>query len=271
MSDLFDNLVKRSAGPAETLRPKLPSMFESPAAAASAPPGDLLVEDREQEAPTPRAFEKRRNEPKWEDVTPWVDELRPPVKTERLVEPTTARVPTPQVARPVIAAPEPPEPVQATKNRENEPEEVRRARQPKSAQPVAEQPESPVIRQPARRDQPLEETFRRPARAEMPAAKPRIREDSQELTPQAPLESRRHREPPEPPRLIEPRLTPRAEARRTVAAQARRFEEPTIHVTIGRVEVRATLPASEPTKERRAPAVMPLEEYLRSRRSRDAV
>ncbi len=42
--------------------------------------------------------------------------------------------------------------------------------------------------------------------------------------------------------------------------------EPTIQVTIGRVEVRATHPAAPVApRERRAPAAMSLEEYLRGR------
>jgi hypothetical protein len=40
---------------------------------------------------------------------------------------------------------------------------------------------------------------------------------------------------------------------------------PTIHVTIGRVEVRATVPAAPASKPRPAPQTMSLDDYLRQR------
>ena len=48
------------------------------------------------------------------------------------------------------------------------------------------------------------------------------------------------------------------------ATEAR--SEPTIHVSIGRVEVRATTDGSRPLKQRSASPVMSLDEYLRARR-----
>jgi hypothetical protein len=44
--------------------------------------------------------------------------------------------------------------------------------------------------------------------------------------------------------------------------------EPTIHVTIGRIEVRAMPPQQSPSRERAVSPVMSLEEYLLSRQKR---
>lgn len=47
----------------------------------------------------------------------------------------------------------------------------------------------------------------------------------------------------------------------------RQVEKPSIHVTIGRVEVRATLPPAAPQRQVRQPRVMSLDEYLHQRAS----
>jgi hypothetical protein len=60
---------------------------------------------------------------------------------------------------------------------------------------------------------------------------------------------------------VRPYLEPAPPVPSAAAAQP----EPTIQVTIGRIEVRATPPAQPPPKQRSAPPVMSLEEYLRQR------
>ncbi|MFL6196542.1 MAG: hypothetical protein ACJ75H_20340 [Thermoanaerobaculia bacterium] len=63
-----------------------------------------------------------------------------------------------------------------------------------------------------------------------------------------------------------PQLQPRVVAERPAFAPEREAPEPVIHVTIGRIEVRATAAPKAPARER--PAARPavdLEEYLRQR------
>jgi hypothetical protein len=74
----------------------------------------------------------------------------------------------------------------------------------------------------------------------------------------------------QPPRsAIEPRLAPRsAEVRRSAASSQFKPAEPTIQVTIGRIEVRATAQPPSARRERTASPVMSLDEYLRSREKR---
>lgn len=64
----------------------------------------------------------------------------------------------------------------------------------------------------------------------------------------------------------QPRLVPRIEPAITVPKQVIPAPPaPTIEVTIGRIEVRATPPASNPKKQPAQPLVMSLDEYLRQR------
>jgi hypothetical protein len=75
-----------------------------------------------------------------------------------------------------------------------------------------------------------------------------------------------------PPRLASRDIVPhvaRARPQQPPPPVARRQEETTVHVSIGRIEVRAAQPAPEARpRERAKPAVMSLDEYLRSRRER---
>jgi hypothetical protein len=70
--------------------------------------------------------------------------------------------------------------------------------------------------------------------------------------------------------VVQPRVTPRFENPRPAAAATRsKGAEPVIHVTIGRIEVRATPQPTDARKERAAaPPVMSLDQYLRSRAKR---
>lgn len=70
--------------------------------------------------------------------------------------------------------------------------------------------------------------------------------------------------------ILPPRIKVAAEfSRLQMPVQSREEREPTIHVTIGRVEVRAvSTPAPVSGKERSTPRVMSLDEYLQRRTSR---
>jgi hypothetical protein len=69
---------------------------------------------------------------------------------------------------------------------------------------------------------------------------------------------------------VEPRVTPyvKPSARARAEPAATPKPAPTIQVTIGRIEVRATPPPAPPQKQRSAPPVMSLDEYLRQRARR---
>jgi hypothetical protein len=67
--------------------------------------------------------------------------------------------------------------------------------------------------------------------------------------------------------LIPPRGDARSDAKRSgAAAKGAVVSEPAIHVTIGRIEVRAT-PEPSAKQERNRPSVMSLDEYLKQRRA----
>lgn len=70
--------------------------------------------------------------------------------------------------------------------------------------------------------------------------------------------------------ILPPRIKVASEfSRLQMPVQSREEREPTIQVTIGRIEVRATsAPAPAPGKERSAPRVMSLDEYLQRRTGR---
>ena len=70
--------------------------------------------------------------------------------------------------------------------------------------------------------------------------------------------------------ILPPRIKVASEfSRLQMPVQSKEEREPTIHVTIGRIEVRATLaPAPASGKERSAPRVMSLDEYLQRRTGR---
>lgn len=69
------------------------------------------------------------------------------------------------------------------------------------------------------------------------------------------------------PPAVLPRITPRREtdARQSVGQDKLRQSESTIHVTIGRIEVRAVQPPPAAAKSRQSQPVMNLDEYLRQR------
>lgn len=72
--------------------------------------------------------------------------------------------------------------------------------------------------------------------------------------------------PTERPGLIQPHMLRRSEPARTITASAASPAVPTIHVTIGRIEVRATQQPGLPARARQEPAArLSLDDYLRQR------
>ena len=67
------------------------------------------------------------------------------------------------------------------------------------------------------------------------------------------------------PRVIVPRVAIYSDAVERLGARRAAPPEPTVHVTIGRVEVRATPPPAPAPARERGPRAMSLEEYLRGR------
>jgi hypothetical protein len=63
-------------------------------------------------------------------------------------------------------------------------------------------------------------------------------------------------------------LVAHARPAQPLPVSAPRQEETTVHVSIGRIEVRAVQPPDAKPRERAKSAVMSLDEYLRSRRER---
>ena len=75
-----------------------------------------------------------------------------------------------------------------------------------------------------------------------------------------------HREVVHPASVALPEIVPAMSRRDAARASSEPAGEPTIHVTIGRIEVRAAQPASPPPRPRRpAPPTMTLTDYLRRR------
>ncbi len=72
----------------------------------------------------------------------------------------------------------------------------------------------------------------------------------------------------QPPKADSPRLVPALatpERKSHTEMQQSELQPPTIHVTIGRIEVKATTPAPLPKRSASAPTTMSLDEYLRRR------
>ncbi len=133
------------------------------------------------------------------------------------------------------------------------------------APPIVPQPSKPPVR--------VDESVAKREAVEpapKPAPKP-ARLERDEGSEYETLKARRERQRQASAALVEPRITRRAEARaaafRQAEAQSKAEPAPTINVTIGRIEIRATAPASRPAarRETESAAPMSLEDYLRRR------
>lgn len=277
MSDFLDNLIARNNGNARAradasvnaIRPYLPSRFEPSASGepaldfADATDFETTVETT---APARTSPVGHQHDEQLVPTTPVVNRRR----EDALAEPQRATREHDSSSTEVHAAPL------------NEPAPVPRAAEPASNETLVER----VVL--------VEREIERPA--ERPAA-PSRRRDDYGIPPSTLLVVERQREsdtrdadeprgvasPDETTTLLAPAdsargrdeemfSTTRSEARRNANAPqqspaARPTSGPDIHVTIGRVEVRAAAPPSTKPARRNAPQPMTLDEYLRRRAS----
>ncbi|HEY1425683.1 MAG TPA: hypothetical protein VGF50_03345 [Caulobacteraceae bacterium] len=242
MSGLFADLAARAHGDAQAVRPRLPARFETSAQ-------DPLVELTVETPATAPTYDQPDRTPAERSVeTTAAPDAAPPRAGEPAVpraEPSaTPRPPAAQRSAPIAA------PAEAHA-------QVERAR------PGAEAPTARAESDDVHAAAPLSPrvALREPEVAAPAPQRPRAAAENRATT----LERA-----PEPPRLIAPRLTPaRAETAQPRPAPDR--EETTVHVSIGRIELRAAQnappPAARPREAARS-AVMSLEDYLQSRRAR---
>ena len=264
MSDFLTNLAARSTGAAETIQPRVPALFE---------PSGVL--NHLPAAPEFTALEQERA-----DEPDRRHEVRPPLTSQPLAAMPAAR---PEAANHPSTPAGELNPAPARQATSQNPSPAALTTAPKSvAPPRAELSPAPVIspqpliRQPAQTPLAGPPLQRIPPSEERQPTTPR-REASAEKEP--PLQPPVLRKEPSPPvtiqpvrpasTIVEPRVTPRIESPRPAAAPSpAKSPETVIHVTIGRIEVRAT-PETPPARKAHAAApVTGLDEYLRSHAKR---
>lgn len=240
MSDFFTVLAARARSTTSPIRPRLPSRFEAPQAFGAAL--EETVEEERDVAPVgpPERFVPKRR-----------SELAEDGRSAPAGVPLTTNAPPPAEEAPLLTGaeatlPEWPQPVEARNAtpHDAQPNAVAPAAQPSDVDPavrrsvpgVPPQPSSDADRAPDAASPPFAV---QPARAGRPAVAA--------LTAPA-IASRRRRNVPAP----------------AVSA----VEETNVHITIGRLEVRAAPAAAAPRRDAPASAVMPLGEYLRSQSER---
>lgn len=220
-------LAERSLGVGEVVRARTASLFE---ASPAAEPLEL-AEEREV-APAPRRAERRRESVAM--LTPRDESPSPPaleVVVEREAEAARAEQPSPASSEELPAAPAPPAAEQAT-----EPPSPARGAE-RDSPPEAPPPPTVVVRD------------RRPA----VRTKPRAHEPVSGSEPQGQVGSSL---------LVLPLSPPAPE--RVAARPPAADEPPVVRVTIGRVDVRAVLPAAPAERARpKRPPRLTLDEYLR--------
>lgn len=290
MSDYIGRVIAKSLNLAAVVKPRLPSLFEPPQAAGT--PSSLLAfaaavgEQELHETVIATVAPPRPSEP---DV-----DAQP--RRKRSADDSRVRLNNATLVTPALVAPQPVQlmakktfqaPLQQTESGVRTPEiqpAVRRmqaverpmtaqlATQEESEQAVvhskarlkmvesvvkAQEPEHPMKAQPvitrketeqaAVHSTPQPQTVQRLEPAISPAVRP--------LPPVTVVARRREM------------LRPERGAKSTAGPPASAEPAPTIQVTIGRIEVRATLPAASPQKQKAASPAMSLEEYL-GRRAR---
>ncbi len=279
MSDYLGNLAARSLDPAGiALRPRLASRFEP-----IAPSPSLAVERWAEEPPT------------LETAAEEIDSPARPVRAAR-----------PRIVSSETVVEEEPAPVRRRRPRRNleevaqeplsetaRPRDVRLAVSApatatavsplglparRSVSPFEPSPPGPLSR--GERGNAIPTGFAHPDRLQLVTVRePALRQDAPELSPLSPRAPRETGSgskgskaiPPAPPTrvVLEPRLTLAPPAPPPVFPASPRASEapaPTIQVTIGRIEVRATPPPAEASRPRPAAnSTLSLEEYLRRR------
>jgi hypothetical protein len=242
MSDFFSDLMARVDGTAPVLRPRLPALFETPAA-----------EPRLQAEPEMPAGVQERTDLSPPRSVPQPENARPNTNAPASSQPNPFRPAAMSPPPPAIEVASPPPLEQPPRGTGETGRETIRT----VSSPIA----SPA------------ETRRNPAETQLPTdpvplssrapdhvAPTPGRTNPAAIVPMEPAASMRTvRAPfaPAPPRL-RPQLPPRPEV-------AKREAEPFIQISIGRIEIRAASDGTRPPKGSKSSPVMSLEEYLRSR------
>jgi hypothetical protein len=280
VSDFFANVAARARKSQDVVQPRLPSRFEAPEPAAAVASGPVPEVMTEREILAPAQSRKPANSRAPREAAPMTaardtgqhDESGPAAVPVTIAAPSPTRPPpdvvTPAAERVVAAGTSDVHAPAAAR-----PEETNRAGdvEPRS-QTRPEQRLAPAVEPRGRRED--------EARALAVDHTPR-REVAREAQPGDRAPVRAHagvREVPavEPvvpriaavvPPAIQPRIV-RATPARTPLAAAPRAAETTIHVSIGRIEVRATPPAIQRGRQAAPPAVMSLGAYLSARAER---
>lgn len=274
MTDFFESLAARARGEGRAVRPRLPGLFEP----RSHEHSDLTAFSEIIEsslapaaAPAPIASPQPQIQPR----------RKAPEQSVQVTARAEELAPTPKALATVVAdletAHAPPGPVRTSASRPPAPPNVQRRPQDAALIQAAtlppsrdDPPQAPTIRpavpRPSRDDPPQATTIR-------PAPPPRtIDPDTRRILPAAEAVAPSSALAPQPPRSsvgdVLPQVTP-ARPRHPPLPPPLPQQETTIHVSIGRVEVRAVQPAQEAKpREPAKSAVMSLDEYLRSRRER---
>ncbi|HEY2069706.1 MAG TPA: hypothetical protein VGG48_09155 [Rhizomicrobium sp.] len=270
MSDFLTNILGRAES--KPIRPRLPSMFENTAAPITSTERAPVVEmNVEHEAPAPAAATRaptpqqparsvRATPPPHEDAPPFETN----VTTRRSVQPRDDPPPPAPPAPQQFASPIGPTPRPRVEETDAEVPATPITPRPAATQPLKPETTPPAFEAPR---QTVKETHERET--------VRVFENTETTTTRI-VESKADpiapALPPQPAPFAPPppMAQPRQEARREEPThQTAVAAEPTIHVTIGRIEIRAT--EERETRPRRdvAPSpVMTLDEYLKSRGSR---
>jgi len=288
MSDFLSHLVARSlgvthsAGQAETVQPRPISRFD-PAAQGLTVPEPL----EDQAAELPAVSQSPRNEPPraplryFDDRPATMTALAPPSPIAPLPprEPMTVRAIEPPRDERVIVPPAPPTP--ALLKESTAPADGSAPHTMTSSHIVERLMREPVVERDtvAARETVIERTIERElATPHEPLPRPAPGAlHAQTPQPAAPQRADERFDPVVQPRVtvapsvavVQPRVSVAPPASSRIAASqpeaAHHEATPTIHVTIGRIEVRAAPPAASVKRSRPASAGMSLEEYLRSR------
>ena len=267
MTGFFERLAARARGEPQAMRPRLQGLFESA-------PGQLFdqsevfaVVETPAPEPPPPVFALAREVGVVSETSDRGEAASapPPVQPAppaAAPKPTVPAVPLITVAPPITVAAVVPAPPVASRDQ----------RQPPAPMPARPAPGL------TRRDDPLAPAPRLSRRDDPPpaAVRPdpvRVRQDTDPVraasTPEPAAAPPTLAPSPRPsPAEITPRVV-RARPQQTPPPTVPRQEETTVHVSIGRIEVRAIQPPLEARpRELAKSAVMSLDEYLRSRRER---
>ena len=257
MNGILDTLVMRERGQADTLAPRLPAMFESTPVIDDAPVALERPRAAQHAAPAPAPPQP----------------ARPPVPpvSAATPRPVMVIVPPPPAAQPVQArAPEPPAahapPAARVHTLETHTETVVRVERETVAAPAPQRRELPAP--PPRTGKlpappaPLEAARPVPPSAPPPVPmQPRAPVDVRIVPARAALPVRAQPAAAQPPRQ---RALPQAAAQALPPVQA-----PDVHISIGRVEVRASTAPPRPARAAGGPAPVSLDQYLSQRNKRE--